>query len=169
MLYRTYNKYYNNTGLGGDPIREFEARERTVIARWLFLDFDGVLHPGLAGTFIHLPLLQQFLQDHPDVGVVLTTSWRLDYSLEELRRYFVADLRARVVDVTPALLEYTPAKRYAEIQVWLRRHGACRPWAALDDDASLYPPECPQLVLCNAARGLRQPQLDALRVKLGLS
>jgi hypothetical protein len=135
------------------------------ITRLLFLDFDGVLHPGLAGTFCYLFRIEEFLLAHPAVGVVLSTSWRQQYSLDELRLYFSPALRVRIIDVTPVLPEGR-GQRYAEIQAWLARHGGHLRWAALDDDASLFPAWCDELVLCDPARGLRQKHLDELVIKL---
>jgi hypothetical protein len=55
----------------------------------LFLDFDGVLHRGTTGTFRKMPLLDQLLQRVPSLAIVLSTNWRHDASLEDLRDYFV--------------------------------------------------------------------------------
>jgi hypothetical protein len=137
-------------------------------AAWIFLDFDGVLHPGLAGTLCYRDRLEAFLAQHPYVGVVLSTSWRQHYPLEQLRLMFASEARQRIVDVTPVFPEGTHAQRYAEIQAWLGRHGGGRRWAALDDDASLFPPWCDELVLCDSARGLRPAHLQKVAGLLGL-
>jgi hypothetical protein len=137
-------------------------------AQWLFVDFDGVLHPGLAGTLCYASRLEDFLLDHPGVGIVLSTTWRQHYPLAELRMMFPASIRARIADVTPVAPEGTRAARYAEIQAWLRRHGGGRRWAALDDDATLFPAWCDELVLCESARGLRPAHLRKVAGILGL-
>ncbi|MBK3779963.1 hypothetical protein G3A43_06820 [Paraburkholderia aspalathi] len=139
-----------------------------LVTHWVFVDFDGVLHPGLAGTLCYVSRLEAFLIANPGVGVVLSTSWRQHYSLDELRMMFPVSIRARIVAVTPVLPEGTRAQRYAEIQEWLRRFGAGRPWAALDDDASLFPAWCDELVLCESARGIRPAHLQKVAGILGL-
>lgn len=132
----------------------------------VFLDFDGVLHPGLAGTFIYLPDFEEWLRPFAGVGVVLSSTWRLDNPLSELLRLFSSDLRPRVVGTTPEVTG-GPAARYLEIQEWLRSHAFNGTWAALDDDTSLFPLGLENLVLCATARGLRKPQLAELTRKLG--
>lgn len=132
------------------------------------LDFDGVLHPCLAGTFIYLPDFEAWLRTHPNVGVVLATTWREQYPLEELLKLFSPDIRVRIVGVTPVLAE-GPGSRYAEILQFMRAIGFTGPWAALDDDATLFPDFCEQLVLCATIRGLRRAQLELLGRKLLLS
>lgn len=139
--------------------------------RLLFLDFDGVTHPCTAGTFIHLAKLTPLLRAHPEILVVLSTSWRLEHSLEELRLLFKVDLRERVIGTTPALPDTSRAQRFAEIRQWLAQNCVSQttPWSVLDDDATLFPPDCPQLVLCDTVRGMRQPQIDELARKLGVA
>ena len=52
----------------------------------LFLDFDGVLH-SMSGyrdqPFCRLPLLEEVLVN-TDVDIVISSSWRFQYSLDEL-------------------------------------------------------------------------------------
>lgn len=135
---------------------------------YLFLDFDGCLHPGLAGTFVYLPLLQEFLLAQPSVQVVLSTSWRLDKPFADLLLLFHPALRCRIVGVTPALAEQ-PGQRWLEIQRWLVQNNATRSrWVALDDDRSLFPPYCDHVVWCDPARGLRRHHLAQLEDKLAL-
>lgn len=135
----------------------------------LFLDFDGVLHPCTAGTFIYLDRFQDFLRKHPDLGVVLSTSWRLDYPWEELLGFFAPDLRARLLGATPELPD-GPAVREKEIHAWLSANQCGHLlWAALDDDASLFSPGCPNLVQCETIRGLRPAQLTLIEETLRLA
>lgn len=133
---------------------------------YLFLDFDGVLHPGLSGTFCYLDRLETVLRELPHVRIVLSTSWRLESDFEtELRPLFSPELRARIVGCTPDL----PGQlRETEIEAWRARHAiGHHRWAALDDDASLFRVGSPGLILCDPARGLRPAQLIELRSKLG--
>lgn len=137
-------------------------------SRLVALDFDGVLHPCLAGTFIYLPDFEAWLRRHPDVGVLFATTWREQYSLQKLAELFSHDLRARIVGATPVFAE-GPGCRYEEILSWIRSTGFRGPWAALDDDLTLFPDNCDELVLCATVRGLRRAQLDELTRKLQLS
>ncbi|MGA1527066.1 MAG: HAD domain-containing protein [Burkholderiaceae bacterium] len=53
----------------------------------LFLDFDGVLH-SMSGyrdeAFCKLPLLEDLISDI-EVDIVVSSSWRFQHSLDELR------------------------------------------------------------------------------------
>lgn len=133
----------------------------------VFLDFDGVLHPGLAGTFIYAPDFETFLQEHRDVQVVFSTSWREEETHQSLTEYFSPSLRQRFIGVTP-VSPGGPGSRWREIRAWLSEQGFGGRWVALDDDATLFPPGCAELVRCDTARGLRKTQLDEMRGKLQL-
>jgi len=72
--------------------------------RLLFLDFDGVLHPSaqyrLVRHFIWLPKLVWLLERHPDVRVVVHSTWRYDHSDQELRT-LLGPLGSRFVGSAP--------------------------------------------------------------------
>jgi hypothetical protein len=120
----------------------------------VFLDFDGVLHSFTerhVRPYRDLQSLETVLREYPDVSIAITGSQRAEQSLDELRAHFSRDLAARVVGVTPV----TPIEgaadraesRYREILLYLDEHPASH-WVALDDDATLFPPACPNLILC---------------------
>lgn len=137
--------------------------------KFIFLDFDGVLHPCTAGTFIYIGRFQAFLRQHPELRVVLSTSWRTEHSWHNLMALFAPDLHDRFVGCTPCLDEPLSAIREREILAWLHKKGCPHvPWIALDDDASLFTPGCPQLVCCETIRGLRPAQLEEVAAKLHL-
>ena len=125
---------------------------------WLFLDFDGVIHPGLCDTgdrFCRLPILEDVLRGHPGVLVVISSSWRHSQSPDELRKLFSHDIRPRIIGVTPPAQAGVRFGRYTEISDWLavnNRQGD--PWIALDDYAYEFPRGCPNLLLCNSGTGL---------------
>lgn len=151
----------------------------------LFLDFDGVLHPvgaGPAQWFCQLPLLERFLrEDAPHWAVVISSSWRDDHTMAELREVFSSDLRGRILGTTPA--DDAPGlhstwgaqaslyPREIQIRHYLAQRGlSSSDWLALDDighgfrDARANP----HLVLCNPATGLTPLELVQLRTRGGL-
>lgn len=82
---------------------------------------------------------------------------------------FAVDIRDRFLGATPALNESLPAVRERECVAWCAAYGYRNtPWVALDDDASLFSPGCPNLVLCETVRGLRPAQLALIEEKLQL-
>lgn len=72
--------------------------------RLLFLDFDGVLHPSAQYRFIRhfiwLPKLEWLLERHPDVKVVVHSTWRYDHTDDELRA-LLGSLGSRFVGSAP--------------------------------------------------------------------
>jgi hypothetical protein len=138
----------------------------------LFLDFDGVLHRygcKPADLFVHRPVLEAWLLQHPNVDVVVSSTWRLTRSIDELRALFSPPFRPRIVGMTPKLDGDSPERftREAEVAMWLRASGQpWRPWAALDDQARLFKPFNDRVVLCDPAFGLTDVELGRLSALL---
>lgn len=138
-----------------------------VIRKVLFLDFDGVLHPNLAaesGHFCRMPLLEAALRDHP-VDVVVSSSWRFHHDWAALLAHFPPTLRAQVRGRTGEAVT-GPHARWQEIRAYCEQH-AVRQWRALDDSAFEFPRDCAELILCDGAVGLQDPQVRRLRAWLG--
>lgn len=123
----------------------------------LFLDFDGVLHPFFPRTdksdeenrhFSYLPRLEAWLRRHPDAEVVISSSWRRNHSLGELKVHFSEDIRPRIIGTTPQKgTGMGPGARQDEIEAWLQQHGrTADPWVALDDMEELFRPQSPLVV-----------------------
>ena len=151
----------------------------------LALDFDGVLHPVTTTKepkFCRLDLLERWLRERPPVDVVISSSWREVHPLELMRSFFADDLQARVIGATPLvhrLLGPTWSRsdaeravaigeRQYEIEQWIADSGTpSRTWVALDDDPSLFRPDCQKLVLCASEVGLTEAELERLDAKFG--
>src|SRR5437764_815182 len=97
----------------------------------LFLDFDGVLHPDPCchqdQLFCRLPLLEALLRELPSVDIVISSNWRANRSLGELRQLFSPDIGRRIIGMTPLQPEDDPPSdlthypRHAEISAWLKQ------------------------------------------------
>ena len=140
----------------------------------LFLDLDGVLHPqpcSEAMLFSRAPLLENALRDFGRWEIVISSSWRLQLTIAEIKERLPADLAARVVGVTPScahesllghaptLGQHTQGIREIEILAWLKQNrigGAWRtPFVALDDwPYNFSHPTPPWVVLCDPNVGL---------------
>ena len=135
----------------------------------LFLDVDGVLHPLLAHKskpMSCLPRLAAVLWDFPEVQVVITSTWRLTRSLEDLRALFPADLRSRVIGATAAPgYEPRPGARQYEALLWLDGYDPASQWIALDDYAPHYFSSS-RLVLCDHTTGFGEDEEKQLRERL---
>lgn len=146
----------------------------------LGLDFDGVLHPVSSATepkFCRLELLEGWLRTHPSVDVVITSSWREVHPLDELRSFFGEELQSRILGTTPVdalqlfglggkrTPEEAPVAHYerqVEFEAWLKARNCRKPWMVLDDDAQLFEPNHPRLVLCDPNTGLTMERLEQL-------
>jgi hypothetical protein len=131
--------------------------------KYLFLDFDGVLHsanqPGV--VFTNVQLLEQALAGSP-CQLVISSSWRFHHSLDELKQRLPVSLADRVVGTTGPALALKHA-RYQEIKAYLDQRGkSLANWRALDDADLEFPKECEQLILCNANTGMSQAQVQAV-------
>jgi hypothetical protein len=129
--------------------------------RVLFLDFDGILHPGPAPVnvggeqlylttthFGWLPSLLSVLAPHPDVKVVVHSTWRFDYDEDELRE-ILSDLGARYLGATPA------GERYPSILRWLEANPDVTSFRILDDEVDEFPYPTPeQLIVCDPTEGV---------------
>jgi hypothetical protein len=119
---------------------------------YLFLDFDGVLHPEGVGPeleFCHLQGFEDLMRQYPQVLIVFSSSWRLHVSFEKLITFFSSELHDRIVGATPHLQELVTEQghRQRECEQWLASNAPGAPWLAVDDRASYFDAACPQLVL----------------------
>lgn len=137
----------------------------------LFLDIDGVLHGDLTGKLVHVGLFEHYLRQLPGVEVVVSSTWREDLSLDELRALFDASLHERFTGVTPILDDgCDSAGREREIAAWLASeglHAGNARWAAIDDWPQLFSAGCEFLVLTDGRYGFSERDGEALLARLG--
>lgn len=136
----------------------------------LFLDFDGVLHPLARphGPFTRVPEFERLMRGYPAVEIVISSSWREGYKLEQLRAIFSDDIAGRIIGLTPVLQPCDHKHvREAEIQLWLRSNDrVSEGWVAVDDCALLFSPGCNNLVLVDGDTGFSTLTELELRMKL---
>ncbi|TAH47064.1 MAG: hypothetical protein EYC71_02245 [Gammaproteobacteria bacterium] len=128
----------------------------------IFLDFDGVLHPDGIARFSQLPIFERFLAEMPDAEVVVSSTWREDHTLDQLRGFFSPPLRHRISGVTPSLDDgYEPGGRQKEILSYLANEGLSEKncsWVALDDIALFFESSCQNLVLTESSSGFTEQE-----------
>lgn len=128
----------------------------------IFLDFDGVLHPTdylrfesvngelvLSGDsrFCWAEDLSNLLHGF-ECDLIVHSSWRNSYSVEQLREFLPLALAKRVVAVTEG------ESRYASILGYVSSH-SIESYVILDDAADEFPSGCNQLILCTDGKGIR--------------
>ena len=124
----------------------------------LYLDYDGVLHhenvlwhpkigaylsaPNGYVLFQHAELLEKLLAPYPQVQIVLSTSWVLEYSCSKAAKNLMPALRSRVIGATfnsnMSKREFSELPR--GLQVWsdvIKRKP--RDWLAIDDANEAWP------------------------------
>lgn len=136
----------------------------------LFLDIDGVLHPLIprkdrpaseAAQLSYLPRLAGVLFEHPDIRIVISSTWRVTRTLDQLRTLFPLPLQHRLIGVTPVLDEARfPGGRELEALEWLDVHAPGEEWIALDDCAPCWT-SLWRLVICDD--GFRDDEERELR------
>ena len=123
----------------------------------IFLDFDGVLRcQGKALFVLEAHLVARFertLRELPGVEVVISSSWRGAFPLDEIVALFSPDIRPRIIGATPTLLERLPFRRDREVLAYLADSGqAGRAWVAIDDQREHYR-ERPNLLIVDERTG----------------
>lgn len=121
--------------------------------RVLFLDFDGVLHPAGGSPGKSLPfewteLLATLLKPFDDVQIVIHSSWREQFSAQELRDFLepVANRLLGAVDAGP---------KGAAIERFLCEHPEITDALVLDDQIHEFRPGFPAtLLVCDPRTGL---------------
>jgi hypothetical protein len=148
----------------------------------IYLDFDGPMHHNevywrpkrgpyfhaeAAGHrfFEHAPLLEAALQAHPNVKIVLSTSWVRVYGCGRAAKKLPPALCERVIGATfhrrmnRQEFEWTPRGQQIWDDVGRRRPAA---WVALDDDVEGWPAAClDNLIAVDGATGLGDPAVLA--------
>ena len=146
----------------------------------LFLDFDGVTHPEpcpVDQRFTRLPLIEEVLREFRACQVVISSSWRCSHSMDTMCGYFSADVRSRVIGVTPELdrskRDWYPQhpssfSRQAECEAWLIDNGlADARWLAIDDSPWWFEPGHPGLLVTDRLQGFTPEDAQTLRMMMG--
>ncbi len=152
----------------------------------LYLDFDGVLHPEYCywhprkgpylkapghSLFEHLALLEGILEPHPEVRIVLSTTWVQTYQFSETARKLGPTLRSRVIGATfhtgmdKESFRDMPRGLQVLGDVARRQPSA---WVALDDEPKGWPVDGQgKLVLTHGLHGLGEERAQQeLKAKL---
>lgn len=147
------------------------------VAQVIYCDYDGVLHddsvystrqmgihirtPGRT-LFEWMPTLEALLAPHPDVKIVLSTSWVRVKSFEFAKRQLSPNLQSRVIGATyhrreMRRYEFDNTPRGVQILADVRRRKP-KFWLAIDNDDVGWPTEYRNhLIKTEDHRGLSDP------------
>ena len=130
-------------------------------SKYLFLDFDGVLHPTTHGSllFSNSHLLEHVFLNH-QCNIVISSSWRFHFDLDEIKLRLPEVMQPLVIGVTGEAYvgQYS---RYHEIVGYLHnkdKHLA--KWKALDDSWIEFPEGCENLIRCNPNTGITNKEAN---------
>lgn len=146
----------------------------------LYLDFDGVLHdeqvyfhprrgiymntPGRM-LFEWVPILEELLSPHPEVKIVLSTTWVRVKNYSFAKKQLSPALQERVVGATfhnreMRKAEFILMSRGEQIAQDVYRRGP-QTWFAIDDDHMGWPEWCrDNLIRTDGARGISDPLIQ---------
>lgn len=149
--------------------------------RILFLDFDGVLNSDeYEATFIRrlliadpdsldpkcVALIQSLLNVFPNLFIVVSSTWRNHYSLEELK-VILQNKGLKTVNRLLGVTPYLPnSPRSEEIKAWLDSHPEIIQYAIVDDEPNSLQPLKDRLVTTNPESGLKHQDINELVLKL---
>lgn len=142
---------------------------------FLFLNFDGVLHPkwlGQEGYFAFEDRLLEVLRAHPEVKIVLSTAWVEQYGFAKTRGFLHPDIQLRAIGATLSSdldpFEWEAMTRYQQVARYAHRN-RLNAWIAVDDDVDGWPvAQRHHLVQCDSRYGLSDKDVCAeLLAKLG--
>jgi hypothetical protein len=132
----------------------------------VFLDFDGVTHPEPCyqeGVLCNVDKIAAVLNRYPQIEIVISSSWRMQYTLAELQDFLCEIPPSRIIGVTPSIqkpsADWLPGvvpefERQWEIETWMKANRPWgTPWIALDDRAQWFAPNCPNLLLTDRTTG----------------
>lgn len=155
----------------------------------VYLDYDGVCHsdsvywskkegihirtPGRT-LFEWAPILVELLFPHPNVKIVLSTSWVRVRDFDFAKKKLPQALQDRVIGATyhareMQKWEFDNMSRGAQIYADVQRRQPMS-WLALDNDDEFWPANCrDNLIKTQDELGLSDPEVQALvRAKLAL-
>lgn len=139
--------------------------------RVIFVDYDGVFHPvsdlqwfamgfpvdvciERGRLFRWASILYEMLDLHPDVRIVVHSSWRLLHP-EERVKSLLGPLAERVVHVISE--EYD---RGDGIAAYIEEHGI-EDYVILDDRPDWFAPDTPRLIVCDSEAGIYDKDVQA--------
>ena len=135
--------------------------------KYIFLDFDGVLHSTNSNAleFELVPLFAQHLAPYADnFRIIISSLWRQNHSLEFLVNIFPSSIKRTIKGITPTHLNgLSRGGRFNEIKEYCEAyHIKDSDWIAIDDNESLFPPQCKNLVVTSPIKGVTPKELAKL-------
>ena len=108
-----------------------------------------------------LPLIDKYV-----FNIVISSSWRFQFNLQDIKNFFPIVLHDKIIGMTGQAL-MGPHARYHEIKNYLKEHDkSLEDWRALDDTSFEFPENCENLILCSPNTGIQAKQINELEAWL---
>ena len=112
--------------------------------------------------FSQAPVLAGLMTEFP-CQIVISSSWRFSYNLDEMKEKLPKAISKNVIGVTGDAY-IGPYPRFNEIKEYLlSRNKSLYGWRALDDSKIEFPNGCTDLILCDPNTGLASKQIQELK------
>ncbi len=133
--------------------------------KYIFLDFDGVMHPEGKQAFSCAEYFAQSIKDLEDINIVFSTSWREYSSVERLAKYMPESIRDKCIGKTPVIRDCYKHVRYQEIMAFNKENKIKdNQWIAIDDMPVLFPKDCKNLILTNSKIGFSEKEAQMINL-----
>jgi len=136
---------------------------------YIFLDFDGVLKPltqvNTPNVFNRdcLDAFENVVRRYDNIKIVISSTWKLAFSLREIKRLFSPDIQKLIVGMTPDTYgQITPYERHKEVLAYLKQNEEDNSWVAIDDDPEHFPKKC-TVILTESSIGFNHTSALELR------
>ena len=115
--------------------------------------------------FSQAPVLAGLMTEFP-CQIVISSSWRFSYNLDEMKEKLPKAISKNVIGVTGDAY-IGPYPRFNEIKEYLlSKNKSLYGWRALDDSKIEFPNGCTDLILCDPNTGLALKQIQELKIWL---
>lgn len=116
----------------------------------IFLDFDGVFHyfwphPEASDEensfFYFVPIFEKTILEFSELfnfKIVISSSWRNNKSLDQLRSPFSKFIQRMIIDVTPNHSDNSDGSRLREAEEWLLTNQYNGDWLSIDDHPDIW-------------------------------
>lgn len=157
VLFLDFDGCLHNSNVVMKPCSQADALNLSAEER-RFVTNNNYLVTG-ENLFEHCNRLAVALEPFPEVRIVITSTWRKHFNLDELKGFLPPSLAVRVIGVTPEMFTIAGdgvTVRSREINRYLERNGLSdEQWIVLDDTDYLFYGygENPHLLLLDAKQG----------------
>lgn len=137
--------------------------------KYIFLDFDGVLHRSGAKSnpmFEHMDLFCNFIKQYKDsVRIIISSSWKDSFKLKNLQEFFHDEVADMVIGVTPNIKsEINKGSREIEIKSFCDNNNITKEdWIAIDDMQILFN-NTSNVIFTEPKEGLTNKELELIKL-----